>query len=207
MSEDTEILTPEGWKGYDEVEKGDTIKTFNVEEGIIEDQEVNRVFKRKYEGEMYNLKNRIQDQLISPEHRVVRKKFNSKGYIVEPIEEVEELKSPIVVPVAGQNSNDDLEISDEKIKLMAWIIGEGSMDTAGDNYRSCNRVSIYQSAIKNKDNYEEIKGLLNHFKLDFSEFTQKGLGDEVQRIRMDAESSKKIHEWFTHAGQDWLCTL
>jgi len=30
VSEDTEILTPEGWKGYDEIKKGSLIKTFNL---------------------------------------------------------------------------------------------------------------------------------------------------------------------------------
>jgi len=82
LSEDTEILTQKGWKTYKEIRKGDIIKTFNIEKGIIEDKRVQSVFKRKYRGTMYNLKNRIQDQLISPRHKVVRKKFNTNKYVL-----------------------------------------------------------------------------------------------------------------------------
>ncbi len=194
MSEDTEILTPKGWAKYNELKKGDIIKTFNIKKGIIEDKPIRRLFKRYYEGTMYNLKNRIQDQLISPKHRVVRKKFNSEDYVLEEIEEVEKLKSPVIVPIAGKNISKDANISDEQIKLMAWIIGEGSIERSK---KGTQRISIYQSKIKNKNNYLEIKKLLKHFKLEFEEYTQKGLGKPVQRIRLNSNSSKRIHKWFS----------
>ncbi len=196
MSEDTEILTHQGWKTYEEIEKGDIIKTFNIKKGIIEDKRVKNVFKKKYTGVMYNLQNRIQNQLISPNHRVVRKKFQSNEYVLESVEDVMKLKSPFIVPIVGKNIKKDINISDEKIKLTAWIIGEGCMEKPGKNYRSCYRISIYQSKIKNPKNYKEIKRLLSHFKLKYSEYTQRGLGNPVQRIRLNAESSKKIHQWF-----------
>ncbi len=196
MSEDTEILTPHGWKTYEEVGRGDIIKTFNIKKGIIEDKRVKNVFKKKYTGVMYNLQNRIQDQLISPNHRVVRKKFQSNEYVLESVEDVMKLKSPFIVPIAGKNIKKDINISDEKIKLTAWVVGEGSIEKPGKNYRSCYRINIYQSKIKNPKNYKEIKRLLSHFKLKYSEYTQRGLGNPVQRIRLNAESSRKIHQWF-----------
>jgi len=195
VSEDTEILTPEGWKSYDEVNEGSSIKTFNLKTGKIEDQKVTYVFKRRYKGKMYNLKNRIQDQLISPKHRVVRKLFNSDSFVLEPIEEVAKLKSPFIIPIAGENSNKKAGISDEQIKLMAWIIAEGSVEKPV-NHRSCYRISIYQSKEKNSKHYNEIKKLLNHFKLTYSEFESTGLGKPVRRMRLNAESSKKVHKWF-----------
>ena len=195
VSEDTEILTPDGWKGYDEVKKGDLIKTFNIKTGEIENQRVRRLFKRHYKGVMYNLKNRIQDQLISPKHRVVRKKFQSNDYILEPIEEVCKLKSPFIIPIAGRNKNKDAKISDEQIKLMAWIISEGTIERPG-KHRCCYRVSIYQSKEKNKKNYEEIVKLLKHFKLKYYESESASLGNKVARLRLNAESSRKIHKWF-----------
>jgi ribonucleoside-triphosphate reductase len=195
VSEDTEILTPNGWKRHDEIKEGDIIKTFNLKTGEIEDKKVDFVFKRKYKGIMYRLRNRIQDQLISPEHRVLRKKFNTKNYVLQPIEEVLKLKSPIVVPIAGKNPKPDYPISDEQIKLMAWIISEGSVERPG-KYRCCHRVSIYQSKIKNRKNYDEIINLLKHFNLAYTNHPITSLGEEVQQIRLNAESSKKIHRWF-----------
>lgn len=78
------------------------------------------------------------------------------------------LKSPFIVPITGENIKSDVKLSDEQIKLMAWIISEGTIERKS-KYRSCHRVSIYQSKIKNKKNYKEIVGLLEHFKFKYSE--------------------------------------
>jgi len=197
ISADTEILTSDGWKNYKEIEKGIVIKTFNIKTQAIENQKVNNVFKKEYQGPMYCLKNRIQEQLISPGHRVVRKKFQiTNKYVLEPIEEIIKLKSPFIVPIAGRNANKKAIISDEQIRLMAWVIAEGSVEHPGDNYHSCWRVSIYQSKIKNKENYQEIKKLLDHFKLAYTEFETASLGDDVVRLRLNAQSSRTIHQWF-----------
>lgn len=196
VSEDTEILTSEGWRNYQEVKKGSSIKTFNIKTQKIEDQKVVRVFKKNYQGVMYNLKNRIQDQLISPGHRVARKKFQTdKKFVLEPIEEVIKLRSPFIIPIAGSNPNRKAGVSDEQIKLMAWIISEGTIERPGQ-HRCCYRVSIYQSKIKNKKYYEEIKSLLDYFKLKYSEYEVASLGAKVARFRLNAESSRVIHKWF-----------
>ncbi|HDN05646.1 MAG TPA: ribonucleoside triphosphate reductase, partial [Candidatus Bathyarchaeota archaeon] len=76
LSEDTKILTPDGWKSYDQVKVGDIIYTFNLETHEIEMKTVKDIFVRKYQGKMYNLRNRTQNQLVSPHHRVVRQVFN-----------------------------------------------------------------------------------------------------------------------------------
>jgi ribonucleoside-triphosphate reductase len=141
---------------------------------------------------MYNLKNRIQDQLISPKHRVVRKVFHSNKYVLEPIEDVLKLKSPVIIPVSAKNTNKDTEMADDQIKLMAWIISEGTIERP-TKYRCCYRVSIHQSKVKNSKKYEEIKALLKKFKLQYSEYSSSSLGDEVSRMRLNAESSKIIH--------------
>jgi len=191
VSEDTQILTPDGWKGYKDISKGSIIKTYNLESGKIENQEATSVFKSEYKGIMYNLKNRMQDQLISPNHRVVRKMFGSDKYTLEPIEKVMELKSPFIIPVSGKNSNKEANISDEQIKLMAWVISEGSLEKDG-----ARRLSIYQSKIKNRKKYDEIIELLNNFKFSFTEVDRTGLGQPVRRIRLNADSSRKVTQWF-----------
>jgi ribonucleoside-triphosphate reductase len=195
ISEDTEILTPEGWKSWDEVKVGDEIYTLNLQTKELEVKTVKHVFKRYYRGIMYRLKNRIQDQLISPEHKVLRRKFNTQNYTLEPIEKILTLKSPIIVPIAGKNPNPDLPIPDEQIKLMAWIIAEGSIEKPG-KYKTSHRVSIYQSKRKHPENYQEIVNLLKHFNLSFTNHPVISLGEEVQRIRLNAESSRMIHRWF-----------
>ncbi len=195
ISEDTEILTSEGWKGYEEVKKGSVIKTFNIKTWMIEEQEIDYVFKKHYKGFMYNLRSRIQDQLISPHHRVVRRKFQTDRYVLEPVEEIAKLKSPFIIPIAGENPDKEAKISDKQIKLMAWVIAEGTIERP-TKYRCCYRVSVYQSRISNKKNCNEIISLLHHFKMKYSESGASSLGKEVMRMRLNAESSRKIHRWF-----------
>ncbi|MDO8516598.1 MAG: ribonucleoside triphosphate reductase [Nanoarchaeota archaeon] len=197
MSEDTEILTLNGWKNYEDLKVGDTIKTFNIGKKSIEDKPIKKLFKRYYEGIMYNLKNRIQDQLISPGHRIVRKKFQTENYVLEEVEKIDKMKSPFIVPIAGRNNNKDSKLKDDEIKLLAWVIAEGTEENSNQKYRHSCRITIYQSKIKNYEKYKEIIGLLKKFKLNYSERdSSPALGDSVKMIRLDAESSRKIHFLF-----------
>lgn len=190
LSNDTKILSMDGWKSYNEVKEGDIIYTFNVKNGKLEKKIVDTIFTRHYEGKMYNLKNRSQDQLISPNHRVVRQIFNADKYILEPIENVLKLKSPISIPVSVLNNNEDLKIDDNQLRLMAWILSEGTIEKDGSF-----RVSIYQSKDTHYQNYSEITSLLQGRNLEFSTYQQVGLGT-CTRIRLNPNSSKVVHRWF-----------
>jgi ribonucleoside-triphosphate reductase (formate) len=193
LSEDTEILTKDGWKKHNEVKQGDVIKTFNTEEKIIQEKQVKKVFSKEYEGKMYSVSNRIQDQLISPHHRMVRKKFNSERYVLEEVEEVLKLKTPQTIPIAADNKNKAIDITNEEIKLVAWIVSEGSMESKV-NWR---RIVIYQSEKKNKEKYEEILALLEILGIKYT--TQEGsksLGDVVMQIRFNSEETQKILDLF-----------
>ncbi len=193
LSEDTEILTKKGWKKHNEVRKGDIIKTFNTEKGVIEEKKIKKVFSREYEGKMYNLVNRVQDQLISPGHRVVRKKFNSEKYCLEEIEKTKTLKSPQAIPVGASNLNKEIGLSDEEIKLVAFVLSEGSLEKKG----SWRKVMIYQSKKKNKEKYEEIISLLDILGVDYTlQKGSKSLGDTVIQIKFNAENSKKVLRLF-----------
>ena len=187
LSEDTEILTPEGWKTWKDIKEGDLIYTFNLEKKVLEIKEVTYVFKRHYEGIMYNLKNRNQDQLISPGHRVVRQIFNTDNFILQPVEELLNFKSPIPIPVSAPSNNEDFPISDEELKLIAWILAEGSIEKDGSK-----RVSIYQSKERHFEYYKEIISLLNSLNLSYTEKEQESWGKCIH-IRLSPKSSKYVH--------------
>lgn len=197
MSEDTEILTENGWAHYNDLKVGDVIKTFNISKGEIEDLPIKKLFIREYSGIMYNLKNRIQDQLISPKHRIVRKIFNTKNkFILEEIEDTKKLKSDIVIPIAANTKYKDIDWSDEKIKLIAWLIAEGSSEQPYHKHRNSRNIKLYQSELKNNKNYKEIKSLLAHFNLKYTESKHTGLGAPVNHLKLNAESSRLVHSWF-----------
>jgi len=193
VSEDTEILAQDGWKRHDQVQPNDIIATFNVDEKVIEYLPVQRVFAQPYQGKMYRLQNRISDQLVSPGHRVIRKKFNSDEYVLEPIEEVITLKSPFIVPVGGEGYSTSSSLDEDVIRLLAWIIADGSVDKSG---RGSGRVSIYQSQARNPRHYAEIIDLCRQLKLGYTERTQEGLGEPCNVIRFHSETTRWILRHF-----------
>lgn len=186
LSEDTEILTPTGWKRWNEVNDGDLIYTFNLEKGTIEQARVTYVFRKFYEGMMYNLKNLTQDQFISPGHRVVRELLNTNKFVLQPIEEILDFKSPISIPVAGENTNEDYPISDEELKLSAWILAGGTVEKDGSK-----RVNFYLSKEKHSENYAEIKALLEKMNFKYAEKEEESWGRGLH-ISFSPEFSKFV---------------
>ncbi|NJE45898.1 anaerobic ribonucleoside triphosphate reductase [Thermococcus sp. GR7] len=208
LSEDTVILTPYGWRRYDEVNVGDVIYTFNVETKSIEPRVVRHVHVSHYSGKMYNLRNRTQDQLISPRHRVVRKVFNSDRYTLTPIEEVLKFKSPIPVPTPAitKLENDGIEMNEEWIKLLAWILSEGSIEKRS---KGTSRVTIVQSPESHPEEYREILELLSKLGLGYTIRDDPGWGN-AKAIRLNAESSKIVVEKLRIKGKKpplWLYQL
>lgn len=192
FDESTEILTPYGWKKHSEVSVGDNIYTFNMDRQCIESLPVKSMFSRDYEGKMFNIKNRITDQLISPEHRVVRRKFNSNEYTLEKIDDILKLKSPFIVPVGSLGMvSSETWLCDEHVELAAWVISEGTFDKG---IRGSGRISIYQSKLANPKKYEKIKGICKNLNLDYTERVQFGLGRPCQVLRFTAESTRSILE-------------
>jgi hypothetical protein len=70
-SDDTEVLTKEGWKYFAEVEtESDEFATRNTA-GIFEWQKADRITRTPFSGDMIFLKSRTIDCLVSPAHRVL----------------------------------------------------------------------------------------------------------------------------------------
>ncbi len=191
LSEDTKILTPDGWKSYNEVKEGDLIYTFNLQSKKIELKPVRKVFIYKHRGEMYSLKNRTQKQLVTPNHRVVWVNFNDHNRIrYNRVEELARYKSPIPIPTTAYPEFDsrNYPISDEELKLVAWFLAEGSIDTSGGRFR----VHIYQSKRANPGKYHEILELLDKLGMKYATHTITTGYSPTNEIRLNAESSKRV---------------
>jgi ribonucleoside-triphosphate reductase (formate) len=194
LSEDTEILTNNGWKKHNTITYKDKVASFNINKKIIEYLKINNIFSRKYSGTMYSLKNKNLDQLISPKHRVVRKLHsNTNNYILQPIEDVLKDTKNIIIPKNTLGNINGKSLDNNLIKLVAWIISKDNVDK---NERITGKITLYQSKIKNIKNYKIILKLLNYFKLKYTITDQKGLGNNFKAIRLDSNSSKFIYKIF-----------
>ena len=158
--------------------------------GEIELKPVRYIYVAPYKGKMYNLRNRTQDQLISPGHRVVWKSFNSNKYRYTPIEELLNYKSPIPIPTPASTKlrQEDYPVSDNELKLVAWILSEGSIEKEKGKYP---RATIYQSDRKHPEYYKEIIEVLNRLNLRYSVHEREGLG-HAKMICLDNDSSRRV---------------
>ncbi len=167
---DTEILTKEGWKLKDEISISD--KIYGFQEGNIIEDEILAVNEYDFDGELIALSNRSQEQLLTPNHRVLRLD-NKEKFFVDEAGALFENQFPVNVPVAGHVVQDEYAISDEQLSLHA-----SKQELPMDILRNCSErqikhfVHAYSKASKNiqitttdekiKDNFQELAALVGY---------------------------------------------
>jgi DNA modification methylase len=201
LSEDSEILTTEGWKKYNEIQPTDLVFTFNMLKNNLEISKINELHIYDYNGEMINLKNDNTDQLLSPSHKVVMKQKNrtkikgmvikQRKYITEDnwnwkyafeINKGEKFNLPLASIYEGNYS-----IGIEMANLIGWILSEGHF------HKECSAISILQSS-SNKEKVNLIRECLNNLKVNFSEYKRN-------RIWKDKEKKYTLHEFYIKSGE------
>lgn len=80
-SSDTETLTENGWKKYEDIHPDDRIATINPRTGNLEYQKPTKKHVHWFSGEMIHFKNHVMDTLVTPEHDMwMRIQSNSAAY-------------------------------------------------------------------------------------------------------------------------------
>ncbi len=182
----TECLTEHGWKHYDQLQSGERIATFDWRNNRLEYLEPLAVKAYDFDGDMYVLRNRTQEQWITPGHKVLRKVFNSDNrWVLEDIEAVAALKSPVIIPNAWETDS-TVEIDDRVVMLLAWVVAEGNFDFSAGR----RRISLFQST-GNPENAAEIAWLLDELGLSYHLLERTGTyaNYPVYRYRLNKEGS------------------
>ena len=82
-SSDTEVLTDEGWKKYQEV-KNAKLAQYDPANNTIKLLPHNGLFVYGYKGKLYHFKNNRNDILVTPNHKMLTKEYRHKTYM--PVE-------------------------------------------------------------------------------------------------------------------------
>lgn len=127
VTEDTEVLTPSGFKKYNELMVNDDIYTWD--NGKLNIQKTDKVNVYDYEGEMHSYSGRDTIQVVTPTHRVLHKKNNSNEYLLTESSKLIDKKTPLTYPVAMlKDDRPDFDISDSLLKLCVFILTDGHID-------------------------------------------------------------------------------
>ncbi|MDM8561601.1 ribonucleoside triphosphate reductase [Candidatus Parabeggiatoa sp. HSG14] len=116
---DTEILTTAGWKLKDDISISD--KVYGFKNGHVIEDEILAINVYDFEGELIAFSNRSQEQLLTPNHRVLRLGYNDNKnkFFVDEAEALFKTKSPINVPIAGHIVQEEYAISDDLLQSYA----------------------------------------------------------------------------------------
>lgn len=163
LSEDTEILTDEGWLGIDAVEEGVVAWTFNLETEQAEQESIQAVWRYSREEfpELIQLTNQdVGSFLLTPEHSVVWKRphhgWRKRAAKTLPVQ--------FFMPAAAKGHDDPFPLSDSLIALIAWCVTEGHWLPNG-------RITLAQ---KNGVLADRIRDLIVACGIPFTEYKQQG---------------------------------
>lgn len=177
VSEDTEILTLQGWKKYSELQKGVQILTYNIEKDCLEFKPIGDINIYPINGKLLNIKNNYIDLICTGEHRhlfnVSRQKFigdNRKdiysGWKLMTWLDVTSTKSLRTIKCKSSSRYDGLHsIGIPKAEILGWLLTDGSIKVKKGKFRD---VKISQSWSGNKEKCNKILKTLEASGLKYS---------------------------------------
>jgi hypothetical protein len=164
FTEDTEVLTNNGWKTYLQLDKTDKIATLNLGNNGVEFQQPLDYIMNDFEGVVHSYKNKNTDLLVTDEHRILHRRdlYNKskKDYGYSLSKDVTK-GGQIYFKVSGNNYKADYPISDELIRFTAWVLTDGTLAKYNGDAKG---YVIYQSKQRGID---IIKSLLDKMRVGY----------------------------------------
>jgi DNA modification methylase len=97
LSEDTEILTSDGWKTYDTLFDGSMVACYNISDDTFDFMPIEDIVTYEYEDTAYHIQSDNTDQIVSKNHRCIVERGGKKVFryaeTLEPKESVPILES------------------------------------------------------------------------------------------------------------------
>ena len=173
-----QVFTRKGWVFWDSVDK-DTEFACLID-GHLEFHKPIELQKYEYEGTMYGVRKPWFEYLVTPNHRVLCRPYDSPGKSSYRVVRADQVHGkPRMFPIThgasagvdkeffelpfveGNNSSVNVERVDmhDWAELMGWFLSEGSCTY--DESASSYQVKIFQSYTVNRENCDRIEALLN----------------------------------------------
>ena len=161
----TEVLTKEGWKYFKDISFDDEILTLNPNSFILEYQKPYGIYIARYSGDMYRIKSKFVDLLVTPDHFFYVATRNRNNKWIWKFRQIKELKGIFKVPKTGKWIGIEQEYfilpgeTERRIKMedwlrfMGWYLSEGYIDHNPIN-------GNYTVAIRNEQYKDEIFNIL-----------------------------------------------
>lgn len=161
---DTEVLTPNGWKKYNEIEKGDKCYAWDAEKEHIETVDVERVVTRtlRPNESYYSIKSQHVDISVTERHNIYyrtkdyyAKNFRSKEHSVSKIKDIFNYEKPYSIPTSSNLKwSTKMMLSDDEIRFVGWSLTDSNLSEQDS-------LTIYQSKPEHVIKIRELLKRLN----------------------------------------------
>lgn len=185
----TRVMTDSGWKYFKDIDASkDLFATINIDSREVEYQKCTGVINKEYKGEMYRVKSKTLDLLVTPNHNMLVENKHTKSLQIKQVQDcpksfsipqvslgksdttIKDVKTFYLPKVEfGKRTNKDYINKairtlpmDDWLSFLGIFLTDGNVDYSESrrNYR----ISIYQS----KSAYmKEIKDLLERLPWEF----------------------------------------
>lgn len=173
---DTEVLSINGFKTYNELQEGDKIYTWNMQTHKLEPNTVHKVIVKSFKGNLHSYKNRNgYEQVVTPNHRTLIYKHNSDEVIIKRSEEIFNAKTPYPLPTKFNGSTlRGISLSDDLIQLAAMIYADGNLEFRPNG--TIHRVRLYKSIYR--DGNDLIQEICKRNNIEYSLSKHESFGDD-----------------------------
>ena len=186
---ETEILTKNGWKKYNEVNLDDDVLTINININKAEWNVISGIFIDNYIGEMYSLEQQQISALVTPNHKFpVKKQYKFNNTL--RLKETKDLNPSDKIPLSADNINLPKEkfYDDDFIKLIGWVVTEGCY-----RKRPGYTIEISQSNTYNPKYVLEIENILKRLKVRYHEYNA-GIDKKIHYFGITGEYARQIRK-------------
>jgi len=191
FSEDTEILTKNGFIPYEEIKIGDEALTLNLETNELEYNKIKAKYVYTTFDQLVSFKNRYGEILVTPNHKMLYKNTckiekNPKSKYLTCTAKEALNKSVFNIPVNAKNKGEKYKKPLEFFKLLGLIISEGHFYNPKNSGYG---IAIYQL----KDHADYIENILTKLKIPY---IKRHGPTEIFYIRSNW-ARKNIRTWIT----------
>lgn len=129
FDDQTEILTPTGWKKHHELLIGSPVATYNQAQDCLEWQPCEDITRWTHFDEMYVLDGHNTNFAVTAEHGLWAAPYNGHGkcHNWTRLTAQEAFGRRLRFKLAAKHNEDKLPLTESWVRLLAWIMAEGSI--------------------------------------------------------------------------------
>lgn len=199
---DTEILTTDGWKHYNEVKVGDQILSYSTKLERVEFDKILDIHTYLHDTEVIKFKSPSFEAVSTPDHKWVCQPSDSSRSRFITSEHIERNKwSDYPILRVSNNDFKPNHLNDYQLNLLGWLMTDGSY-TKPDQWYS---MYIFQSTKRGKGNsiYLEMLRTLEYLNLDYNDRPSKK-DETYHEIYLN---KCEFTEWIRHTFTDRTLTF